>query len=157
MVSPGNFTSEEPALIWRVFTHNWVLLLICWSKFSTTQKHLIMHKAWVMIWHQYGISARIPYGWVGVATLSTPLDLPLFPHQVCPLGVPLFLLQWNLLYSRHPREKENWISLRKDFNLKREVKRKRYLALRDHEVINAYIFASIVPLSRVLGDVNSSS
>ena len=34
---------------------------------------------------------------------------------------------------------------------------KRYLALWDHEVINAYIFASIVPLSRVLGDVNSSS
>ena len=84
---------------------------------------------------------------MGVATLSTPLDLPLFPHQVCPLGVIVDTLGKRIIE----------FLFRKDFNLKREVKRKRYLALRDHEVINAYIFASIVPLSRVLGDVNSSS
>ena len=44
-----------------VLSHNWALLLIGWRKFSATQKHLIMRKDWVMIWHQYGISAHIPW------------------------------------------------------------------------------------------------
>ena len=44
-----------------VLSHNWALLLIGWTKFSATQKHQIVRKDWVMIWHQYGISAHIPW------------------------------------------------------------------------------------------------